>query len=169
MGESDYLAKQAAEAREAISRVVADLKHDLGQGVDPRAWIQVAPWTTLAGAAVAGFVAAAAMISSKEQQALKRLAQIEKALNSNGHHRQPASSDNGDPAQAVESGRGSFLSGLAGQVLRAVQPVLMSAITAGVTAKTVEKDPPTGGTEPGAAATGEPPPPAANGGTEPGI
>ena len=31
----------------------------------------------------------------------------------------------------------------------AVQPVLMSAITAGVTAKTVKEEPPTGGNPPG--------------------
>ncbi len=51
-------------------------------------------------------------------------------------------SSNGDGLHKVESGRGSFLSGLAGQVLRAVQPVLMSAITAGVTAKSVQPDDP---------------------------
>ena len=154
--ESEFLARQAAEARESISRVVSDLKRDLAQGADPRAWMQAAPWTTLATAAVAGFVAAAAVVPSKEQQALKRLREIEKALNSNGRHREidPATEDS---ARAVEKGQHSFLRGLAAQVLRAVQPVLMSAITAGVTAKTVDKDePPTGGVEPSAAAAHPP-------------
>ena len=167
--ESEFLTRQAAEARQAISRVVSDLKHDIAQGVDPRAWIQTAPWTTLAGAAVAGFVAAAAVIPSKEQQALKRLAEIEKALNPPGRYHRRNGSDNDDAVHAVESGRGSFLSGLAGQVLRAVQPVLMSAITAGVTAKTVDSDKPTGGVDPSDATAQNPPPETAADGSDPGI
>jgi len=55
-----------------------------------------------------------------------------------------ANGDTRDPRDR----RPSFLSGLAGQLLQAVQPVLMSAITAGVTAKTVKEEPPTGGNAP---------------------
>ena len=114
--------------------------------------MQVAPWTTLATAAVAGFVAAAAVVPSKEQQTLKRLRKIEEALNPK---RQTVDSAvNGDGPRRVETGQQSFLAGLAGQVLRSVQPVLMSALTAGITAKTVKKDEPTGGTDPGNAAYG---------------
>ena len=50
---------------------------------------------------------------------------------------------------ATELGATSLLAlALAGQLLMAVQPVLMSAITAGVTAKTVKEEPPTGGNAP---------------------
>ena len=130
-----------------------DLKRDLQQGIDPRGWMQVAPWTTLAVAAVAGFAAAAVAVPSKEEQTLKRLKKIEEALNPKRQTVDTAV--NGDQVRQVESGRGSFLSGLAGQVLRAVQPVLMSALTAGITAKTVDKDDePTGGKDPGDAAYG---------------
>ena len=115
--------------------------------------MQVAPWTTLGAAAAAGFLAGALTVPSKEEQTLKRLKKIEEALNP--HRRQTADSAvNGDQVREVESGRGSFLSGLAGQVLRAVQPVLMSALTAGITAKTVDKDEPTGANDPGDAAYG---------------
>ena len=122
--------------------------------MDPRAWMRAAPWTTLAAAAVTGFVAAAATVPSKEQQALKRLREIEKALNANG--RKHDRSD--DPAtersaRAVEAGGGSFLKGLAAQFLRAVQPALLSALTAGVTAKTMEPEEPSPpGAEPAKAA-----------------
>lgn len=145
--EAEFLAKQAADAKAAIGAVVNDIKRDLTQGVDPRAWMQVAPWTTLGAAAVAGFLAAAAAVPSKEQQTLKRLKKIEEAL---GPKRQSVDAAvNGDHVSKVESGRGSFLSGLAGQVLRSVQPVLMSALTAGITAKTAAgADKPTGGTDP---------------------
>jgi hypothetical protein len=53
-----------------------------------------------------------------------------------------------------------------------VQPVLMSAITAGVTAKAVDADKPTGGTDPHTAAAGPAAPPApqtAKPGGDPGI
>jgi hypothetical protein len=143
IGESAFLTRQAADAKRAISRVVDDLKNELSTSVDPRAWMQVHPWTTMGAAAVAGFLAAAVAIPSKEQQALKRLAEIEKAL-------MPRHRANGYPDDAEVNGNsvrkagqgGSFLAGLASQVLHAVQPVLMSAITAGVTAKSVEPEPP---------------------------
>ena len=153
LSEADFLAKQAADAKAAIGSVVNDIKRDLSQGIDPRGWMQVAPWTTLGAAAVAGFLAAAATVPSKEEQTLKRLKKIEEALNPKRQTVDTAV--NGDQVRQVESGRGSFLSGLAGQVLRAVQPVLMSALTAGITAKTVDKDEPTGGNDPGDAAYGK--------------
>src|SRR3954452_3884664 len=77
LGESEFLTKQAADAKAAISRVVSDMKNDLAKSADPRGWMQVAPWTTLGVAAVAGFVAAAVAVPSKEDQALKRLKKIE--------------------------------------------------------------------------------------------
>ena len=149
------MARQAADAKAAIGAVFNDLKRDLGKGVDPRGWMQVAPWTTLAAAAVGGFVAAAAIVPSKEQQTLKRLRKIEEALRPKRHVEDAV---NGDGVRKVETGQGSFLAGLAGQVLRSVQPVLMSALTAGITAKTVDKDQPTGGADPGDVAYGPPQP-----------
>lgn len=147
--------RQAADAKAAIGAATNDLKRDLAQGIDPRGWIQVAPWTTLAAAAVAGFAAAAVAVPSKEEQTLKRLKKIEEALSPK---RQTADAAvNGDHVSKVESGQGSFLSGLAAQVLRSVQPVLMSALTAGITAKTVDKDKPTGGTDPADVAYGSRP------------
>ena len=152
LGEAEFLQKQAADAKAAIGAVVNDLKRDLAQGVDPRGWMQVAPWTTLAAAAVAGFAAAAVAVPSKEEQTLKRLKKIEEALTPKP--RPVDAAVNGDQVRKVESGQGSFLAGLAGQVLRSIQPVLMSALTAGITAKTVKEDEPTGGTDPGDVAYG---------------
>jgi hypothetical protein len=125
-------------ARAAISNVIGEIKRDVATSVDPRAWLQVHPWTTMASAAVAGFVAAAAVVPSKEQQALKRLAAIEKALSPSTKRRDADAADDDPGAAQVEKGRGSFLSGVAGHLLRAIQPVLMSAVTAGVTAKVAE-------------------------------
>src|SRR5687767_10055743 len=80
LGEAEFLQKQAADAKAAIGSVFNDIKRDLTQGIDPRGWMQVAPWTTLAAAAVAGFAAAAVAVPSQEQQTLKRLKKIEEAL-----------------------------------------------------------------------------------------
>lgn len=134
--------------------------------------MKVHPWATMGAAAVAGFVAAAVAIPSKEQAALRRLAEIEKALMPHG--RDPLESLNGDAARRVASGQKSFWSGLAAQVLQAVQPVLMSAITAGVTAKAVDQDQPTGGNNPAAQAaanSGAAPQPttSGSGGADPSI
>ena len=103
------MTKQAADAKAAIGSVVNDIKRDLQQGIDPRGWMQVAPWTTLGAAAVAGFLAGALTVPSKEEQTLKRLKKIEAALNP----RRPTADSvaNGDQVRAVEEGRGSFLSG----------------------------------------------------------
>lgn len=148
------MTKQAADAKEAVSRVISDLQRDLVQTIDPRAWMQVRPWTTLGATAVAAFVATSLAVPSKEDQALKRLKAIEKALTPHAHVPLSDGETNGDGVKKAQQS-GGFLAGLAGQILRAVQPVLMSAITAGVTAKTVEKDEPTGGADPSTYASGQ--------------
>jgi hypothetical protein len=155
LSESEFLTRQSADAKAAISRVVSDLQHDLTQTVDPRAWLQSHPWTTLGATAIAGFVAAAMVVPSKEEQMLKKLRAIEKALTPDP----AAPAVNGDATvdPSRRAAGGGFLAGLAGQVLRAVQPVLMSAITAGVTAKTVKEEPPTGGADPSTATSGAAP------------
>jgi hypothetical protein len=124
-----------------MSRAISDMKHELAEGADPREWMQVHPWATMGVAAVAGFLAASMLVPSEEEQALKRLAAIEKALTPHLPRNGDAAT-NGDSASKVASGKKSFLSGLAGQVIHAIQPALMSAITAGVTAKSVGPDNP---------------------------
>lgn len=133
-----------------------DLKRDLASGVDPKGWVHAAPWTTLAGAAVAGFVAAAVAVPSKEEQTLKRLKKIEEALNPRRRPYVDDATANGDGVKQARGASGGFLSRLATQVLRAIQPVLMSAITAGVTAKTVQPDQEPQATDPGEVAYGSP-------------
>ena len=78
MSESEFLEKQAHNAQVAIGNVLQDLKAKLGQGVDPKAWAREHPWMAVGAAAVAGFAATAALVPSKEEQALKKLASIER-------------------------------------------------------------------------------------------
>jgi hypothetical protein len=55
--EAQYLEKQAAEARAAMEKVVADIKHALGSTVDPRQWTKQYPWIATGTAIGAGFAA----------------------------------------------------------------------------------------------------------------
>jgi hypothetical protein len=94
------------------------------------------PWLTLAASAVAGFAASAALVPSKEEQALKKLAKIERALNPAPPPKRKADDDasasDGDGTTAYKSGRSSFARTLLGEVIKAVQPAVVSMLTAGV-------------------------------------
>lgn len=100
----------------------------------------------VAGAAVAGFAAAAAFVPSKEEQALRRLAKIEKALMPE-HSRAARDGRDHDPgedggAKDFSRGRSGFLGAVGRQILETIKPALMSALTAGITAKAATPDNP---------------------------
>ena len=94
------------------------------------------PWLTLGASTVAGFVATSLLVPSKEDQALKKLAKIERALNPEPPPT-PEEKDR-DHATDYKKGKQSFTRSLMGEVLKAVQPALMSMLTAGVAAKTAK-------------------------------
>ena len=124
------------DARAAISRVLSEMGTALGQGVSVSNLTRQYPWLTLAGSTVAGFVATAALVPSKEDQALKKLARIERALNPPpppAPHEHAAAAS-GDGATQFKAGRQSFARTLMGEVIKAVQPAVVSLLTAGVTA-----------------------------------
>ena len=140
--EADFLTLQQEHARAAIGRVMNDLKGALADGADPRVWMQQYPWATLGVAAVAGFVATTVLVPSREQQALKKLAEIERALNPEPRRRaererdeHPDSVDGKAGADDYKSGRQSFMTAILGEAIKAVRPALISLLTAGVTAK----------------------------------
>lgn len=136
--ESEFLARQAADAKAAISRVLTDFKTHLARSADVRVWTKDHPWMMVGSAAAAGFFAAISLVPSKEEQALKELAKINRAIAPRIATLENA--DGQENAQAVADKRRSFLSGLGKEVLSAVKPILMSAITAGVAAKAVKPD-----------------------------
>jgi hypothetical protein len=116
--EAQYLAKQQADAQKAITRTLAQLKLDLVKTADPRAWMNVHPWATLGAAAVAGFAAAATVVPSKEQQALKKLRELEEALEAREH-----------PERDGNGRKKSTMSGIGGMVFRIIQPMIISTLT----------------------------------------
>lgn len=141
--EADFLTLQQEHAKAAIGRAFSELKGALAGGVDPRPLMKNYPWATLGASAVAGFVAASMLIPSKEQQALNKLAAIEKALNPPRPRR--ASDEDGDMsvdgkagATDYKSGRSGLLTAIMGEVIGAVKPALISLLTSGVTASAVK-------------------------------
>jgi hypothetical protein len=141
--EADFLTLQQEHAKAAIGRAVSELKSALAGGVDPRPLMKNYPWATLGASAVAGFVAASVLIPSKEQQALKKLAAIEKALNPPPLRRaqgedEDMSVDGKAGAKDYKSGRSGLLTAIMGEVIGAVKPALISLLTSGVTASAVK-------------------------------
>ena len=97
------------------------------------------PWATLGASAVAGFVAAAALVPSKEEQALKKLAAIEKALNPPPPRRSEPEEDVGSVdgkrgAQDYKSGRSGMLTAILGEVIGAIKPAVVSLLSSGIAA-----------------------------------
>jgi hypothetical protein len=143
--EADFLTLQQEHAKKAIARAAAEIKDALAQGVDPGAWMKQYPWATLGASAVAGFVATAMLVPSKEQQALKKLAAIERALNPPPPRRHEpddvGSVDGKQGAHDYKSGRSGMLTSIMGEVIGAIKPALISLLTSGVTASAVKPSP----------------------------
>jgi hypothetical protein len=135
--EAAFLAQQAADAKAAISATLAEIGKDLGKAVNVGALTRQYPWLTLGASTVAGFVATSLLVPSKEDQALKRLAKIERALNPEPPPPTHEEKDR-DHATDYKKGKQSFTHSLMGEVLKAVQPAVMSMLTAGVAAKTAK-------------------------------
>jgi hypothetical protein len=136
--EAAFLAQQAADAKAAITQTLSSIGTDLGQTVNIAGWTREYPWLTLGASTIAGFVATAIVVPSKEQQALKRLAKIERALHTPPPKKQDSDHTNGDNAKDYKSGRQSFARSILGEVVKAVQPALLSMLTASVAGYTAK-------------------------------
>jgi len=122
----------------AIKRTFTQMKGDLAEGANPVEWAREYPWLTLGASAVAGFVATSMLVPSKEEQALRKLAKIERALNPERHRREPAKhedSNGNGKSDHQEAGGGGMMSMLARELIKTFRPALVSLITAGVAGK----------------------------------
>ena len=157
LSESEFLAQQAQAAKDAMAKAWSDFTGGMGKSVDPRKWAQTHPWITVASATVAGFAAATVVVPSKEEQALKKLAAIERALRGAREDRDARNGD-GHHKEDVKSG-GGFISKLIQEAIGAIRPLLMSIISAHLGSQPQQQQDndamnPTGG-------AGQPPPDAA--------
>lgn len=96
-----FLAQQAADAKTAVLRTVADIKATAQEAADVRWWTQQYPWYAVGAAAVLGFVAATHLLVPPD------------------HHAEPA-----PPAQGQTAARPSLTSSL----FELVRSTLMSTI-----------------------------------------
>ena len=138
--ESEYLEQQASAAKAAISGAFADLKTDLAKGVDPRVWIKSHPWITMASAAVAGFAAAATVVPSKEEQALRRLEAIEEAIHGKKHAGQAGSNGNGSD-ETARSGHGGLIGMILHELLAVIKPAIVTLISSHFASKEPTENP----------------------------
>lgn len=134
LSEAEFLAQQAHNARLAIAEAWRGIKLRLGEGVDPKAWAQEHPWIAVSAAAVAGFVATATLVPSKEQQALNKLAAIERALNP------PPPPTNGDGKGKKE--KGGLLAGILMEAVAVLRPAISSLLAANFGPSTPSDVPP---------------------------
>jgi hypothetical protein len=156
--EAQFLQQQAELAKQAIANTWKHVTSELGQGINPAGWTREHPWAVLGAAAVAGFVAATQLVPSKEEQALKKLAALERALHASARPAAtgPTDGENGR-ASDKEPARHGILYGLLNEALKAIQPALISMITAKVASGETQEAHAQGA----AAAQGQPPPPQA--------
>jgi len=65
--ESVFLRQQAADAKTAMLRTVADIKATAQEAADVRWWTQQYPWYAVGTAAVVGFIAATHVLAPADQ------------------------------------------------------------------------------------------------------
>ncbi len=125
MSEARFLEQQRDLARDAIARTWDQITGGLEQGVNPVEWTREYPFAAMGAAVIAGFIGACSLVPSKQQQALKKLSALERALSA--------------PAPAAEapvapSDKGPNLrrtvAGFMLEAIKVLQPVLISAISA---------------------------------------
>ena len=108
-----------------------DLKAALAGKVDPRNLPRRYPFLTIGGVAAAGFVAALLTIPSKEQQELRRLERIRRAM-----YPEPEPAKAKAPASAEEkAAKAPLWMTLVKEGIQAARPVLVSLVTASIKAK----------------------------------
>jgi hypothetical protein len=133
MSEAEYLRKQADDAKAAIGAALSDARAAMAEGIDPREWTRRYPLVAVGSALAAGFVAAVLAVPSREQQELKKLEKIRRAL-----HPEPAASDGKEGKKTkveVETPESSWWSTLLREAMSLIRPVLLSALTAGLTGR----------------------------------
>ena len=127
LSEAEFLKRQADDAKAALAQTFAEMKAKLAEGANPVEWAREYPWVSLGVAAAAGFIGTTLVVPSREQQALAKLAAIEKALNPP----KPQSTNHethGKPGTSEHSLGMTILR----EVLAIVRPILLSLLTAGI-------------------------------------
>jgi hypothetical protein len=76
LSEADYLAREVADAKAALSHAIADLKTGLITSADLRRWVTHYPWAAVGAATVAGFAAGAAVTPAPGESIGEKLSKL---------------------------------------------------------------------------------------------
>ena len=124
--ENEYLQKQTADAQKAIAEAVQKLKVAVADKANPRQLMRKFPFVTLGSTIAVGFVAAVVAIPSWEQQELKRLERIRRAMHPELAPKPAAKNAGTGEAPA----KGPLWLSITKEVLQAVRPMLTALVTA---------------------------------------
>ena len=137
-GGDAFLREQADEARRALAKGFEDLKATVAAKVNPRHLPRKFPFVTVGAVAVAGFAAALLAIPSKEQQELKRLERIRRAMYPEP---KPPKADKAAVDKAKAQGDKTPLwVTLVKEGVQAARPLLVALVTASMKASEKSKD-----------------------------
>ena len=129
-GEAEYLQQQADLAMRAMKKSMAEAKGKLAKGLSLNVIAKDHPWVTVAAGAAAGFATGVVITPNKRDAALKRLAEIERAL-----HPLPPGVAHAATADGKGRASSSVSSSLLSAVFSLVKPVLLNGVTAMVAAQ----------------------------------
>jgi hypothetical protein len=79
LSEADFLEREVADAKAALSHAVADLRNGVKSSADLRLWVKHYPWAAMGAAAVAGFAAATAVTPAKGETVGEKLSRLAKS------------------------------------------------------------------------------------------
>jgi hypothetical protein len=109
----------------------------LGESVDPRQLTKKHPFLTVTSAVVAGFAAAVVAIPSKQEQELRRLEKIRRAMNPEPA---PKPADTNGSSKGPAAAAGPWWLSIIHEVIQLARPMLTAAITAQLAKKTPTAD-----------------------------
>jgi hypothetical protein len=145
---ADFLDGESERAKQALIESLQQAKDAIRRSIDPKQIPEKHPILTVTGAVFAGFVTALVAIPSREQQELRRLAKLHRAMHPESEKPRPAGEKAAEP-------KGPWWLSILHEVIQLARPLLTAVITAKVAKP---KPAPVDGSDPVDAV----PPPASN-------
>jgi hypothetical protein len=145
--EAQFLAAEEQATKAAMRATLADLRKDVGRGLNPLQWMRDHPWLSLIGWCIGGFATAAVVVPSKEEQALRKLRRLQEAMRPAPP--KDAAEDKSKSDAAGHDGHGGWVGTLLGELFRLLRPLLISLFTTIISAHTTP--PPPASAQPGPA------------------
>ena len=136
--EAAYLQRQADDASKAMGKALGEARKKLMDGLNLHAIAKDHPWATVAAGAVAGFATGAVITPNKRDAALKRLAEIERALHPVPPHAAPAAYADGNGHAGRQSS--SVLTTILSSAFAMIKPLLLHSLTATMAAHTAANE-----------------------------